>query len=276
MKKLILSLLSEQNITLVRPVPLSSCRITRRYLLERTGIDDGTVWCFAIPYLTPAEGPKNISGYAWGRDYHAYVRELSELILPRLRERFPENRFAVFADHSPIDERHAAAISGLGILGNNGLVITNDYSSYIFLAELITDAPTDAAPCEIRRCEGCGACRAACPYHFEACLSELTQRKGELSDADARMLRRYNTAWGCDICSEVCPHTRAAMARGTIYTPIRFFYEARTVNLRSEDIAAMSDEEFSRRAYSWRGRGVIMRNLSILEGTHEGGTANNS
>lgn len=276
MEQTIRSILAKEKIYLVSPVPLADCRVTRRYLLERAGIAErdgvfeGTVWCFAIPYYVRHTGEPNISCYAWGRDYHAYVKELSARVLPRLTAAFPGNRFAVFADHSPIDERHAAAISGLGILGDNGLVITDDYSSYIFLAEIITDAPTDAVPHEIKKCESCGSCRRACPYHFSACLSELTQRKGELCNEDKAAIRRYNTAWGCDICTEVCPHTHAALARGSIYTPIPFFYERQEVHLTSETVAAMDDEEFALRAYSWRGRGVIMRNLAILEDKHEG------
>lgn len=275
MKQTITTVLADEKIYLVSATPLAKCRITRRYLLEcagfseHDGVFEGTVWCFAIPYYTPHTDTPNISCYAWGRDYHSYVKELSARVIPRLATTFPENRFAVFADHSPIDERHAAAISGLGILGDNGLVITSEYSSYIFLAEIITDATTDAVAHEIKRCEGCGACRRACPYHFSACLSELTQRKGELCDEDKATLRRYNTAWGCDICAEVCPHTRAAKTQGSIYTPIPFFYERQAIHLTTRTVAAMDDEEFARRAYSWRGRSVIMRNLAILEDTHE-------
>lgn len=267
MKSYILSLLAEEHIHLCGAVPLSACRITRRYLLERVGIADGTVLCFAIPYYVGDAAPSNISRYARGRDYHVYVKQLSERMLPRLEQRYPDNRFALFADHSPIDERHAAVISGIGILGNNGLVITDDYSSYVFIAELVTDADIGDAPRPLRRCEGCGLCRTACPYHFEGCLSELTQRRGELSEQDRAAVRAGGSAWGCDICGEVCPHTRAALKRGSIYSPIPFFAEDRLPFLTSEQLAAMSDEQFALRAYSWRGRGVIMRNLKILEDT---------
>lgn len=269
MKSYILSLLEEEHIHICGAVPLSACRVTRRYLLERVGIADGTVLCFATPYYVEAAAPVNISRYAWGRDYHVYVKQLSERLLPCLRQRYPHNRFALFADHSPIDERHAAAISGIGILGNNGLVITDDYSSYVFIAELVTDADIGDAPHEVRHCEGCGLCRTACPYHFEGCLSELTQRRGELSEADRRAVLAGGSAWGCDICGEVCPHTRAALRRGSIHSPIPFFAEAQLPFLTSERLAAMSDEQFALRAYSWRGRDVIMRNLKILEDTDE-------
>lgn len=266
MENMIRSLLGHEGIKLCGTVSLSDCIITRAYLLERAGIVSGTVYCFAIPYYTRGNGASNISRYAWGRDYHYYVKQLAERLLPLLRESYPDNRFAIFTDHSPIDERHAAAISGIGILGRNGLVITEDYSSYVFIAELITDAPTDAVPHEIRHCGGCGACEQACPYHFRGCLSEVTQRKGELEACERDMLCKYGTAWGCDICAEVCPHTRAALKRGSIYTPVNYFHENQISTLTPCEFAAMSDEEFALRAYSWRGREVIMRNLKILGG----------
>ena len=48
-------------------------------------------------------------------------------------------KFKVFADHSPIDEVHASCISGLGFIGDNGLLINEKYSSFVFLAECITN-----------------------------------------------------------------------------------------------------------------------------------------
>ena len=55
-----------------------------------------------------------------------------------------------------------------------------------------------------------------------------------------------------------------AIKNGTIYTPISFFSENLTPNLDKDTILNMSDEEFSLRAYSWRKRETILRNLEIL------------
>jgi hypothetical protein len=53
------------------------------------------------------------------------------------------------------------------------------------------------------------------------------------------------------------------MAEGTIYSPIPFFYEKPISSPTMEEIENMSDKDFSERAYSWRGREVILRNLQI-------------
>ena len=172
-------LLEAEGISLSSPIRLLDCRITRSYLLDRVGITDGTAIMLAVPYLPRWYEQKNVSAYAAVTDYHVYFRALFDRLLPILRERFPEHHFAGFADHSPIDEIDAAARVGLGVIGDNGLLLTVPYSSYVFLGEIITDAllPTSLqAPGE---CLHCGICRRACPVGLDKnqCLSALTQKK---------------------------------------------------------------------------------------------------
>ncbi len=253
----------------VAALPLSMCQTVRQYKLKKSGfesIEDLRVIIFTIPYYT-AQGEKNVSSYAVAHDYHLFCNDLFSKLLPSLEKKFPENRFAGFADDSPINERHAAALAGLGILGDNGMLITESYSSYVFLAEIITDL--DLRLCgdyEIRRCEGCGNCSAACPRgETGVCLSALTQKKGELSEVERSIIKKYGSAWGCDICQEVCPHTHRAIRNGTIYTNIPFFKEKLLPRVTQSLITSMNDDEFLSRAYSWRKRDIILRNLSILE-----------
>lgn len=271
-------LLLQNGIELSAPIALSDCVISRPYLLDRFGIGrNGTAILFAIPYHTPScELPeRNCSRYAVGQDYHRFVKELSEAILPTLENEYPSLRFAVFADHSPIDERNAAARAGLGVLGKNGLLITEKYSSYVFLAELITNSPpppTVLAASTPPLCENCGACVAACPMRqgkTAECLSALTQKKGDLTPEEQAQITALGSVWGCDICQEVCPHTQKALRNGTISSPISFFHAAPLPHLTYERILGMTDEAFSARAYAWRGRQVILRNLSATEQMNE-------
>ena len=187
-----------------------------------------------------------------------------------MKSSYPTSRFECFADNSPIDERHAAALCGLGMLGDNGLLITEKYSSYVFLGEIITDYPIESEAQEIKHCLKCGKCQLACPMgSIGECLSSLTQKKGELSDTDSSAIRKYSCAWGCDICQEVCPYTIRAKRTGSIYTNVDFFKEELIPVLTSEMLQSMSDEDFSQRAYSWRGRNTILRNLRIIENNME-------
>lgn len=269
MERTVKKLLAAEGITLVAPLSLSACRITKPYLLAREGIEDGSVFVFAVPYYTTecAQSARNISAYAVSRDYHLYFGELFARVLPALREAFPENRFAGFTDHSPIAEGEAAVRAGLGYYGKNHLFLTDAYSSYVFLGEIITDAILNAPAREARACMECGACLAACPVTGDVsrCLSALTQKKGDFTDEERARLLAHGCAWGCDICQEACPVTRRAKASGSIYTAIPFFTEQTTPHLTTETVQNMSEDDFAARAYSWRGKATLLRNLAILE-----------
>ena len=89
--KSILDAVAEQVGMAVFPIPLNVCRVTRPYLLERAGIPaDATVLFFSVPYLIAADArapERNLSLYAVPRDYHLYIRQLSDRALPALRGR---------------------------------------------------------------------------------------------------------------------------------------------------------------------------------------------
>ena len=269
MKDTVKALLAEHGITLCAPLALSSCRILRPYLLQRAGIENGTAFLLAVPYYTTKcdDPARNISAYAVSRDYHLFFADLFEKVLPLLRNAFPANRFAGFADHSPIAEVEAAAMAGLGCIGQNGLLLTERYASYVFLGEIVTDAVLELPPHTVTHCMACGACQRACPARQtgKECLSALTQRKGTFADDEITYLCQNGSAWGCDRCQEVCPMTKKAKADGSIYTDIAFFKEDAVASLTADAVRESADEAFALRAYSWRGRPTVLRNLEILE-----------
>lgn len=260
-------------------IPLSVCRVIRPYLLDRVGIPlNGTAILFVMPYLMThdAKAPeRNLSLYAVPRDYHGYVKELDAAVLPTLHGLYPQNRFALFADHSPIAEVNAAARAGLGVLGLHHLLITPAYGSFVFIGEVITDADYTAVTGEVPpifpdvppTCEECGLCRKACPAenacHPSACLSAITQKKGKLTPEEAAEMMTAGLIWGCDACQLACPHNLRVLHEGRD-TPIPYFRNNRQLRLTESALCAMSDEEFSVRAYAWRGRPTIQRNLRLV------------
>ena len=266
-------------------IPLSLCKQAKSYLLEKAGIPvTGTAVLFTIPYVMTADVQdpnRNVSLYAVPRDYHGYMQNLSATLLPCLFETFPDFRFALFADHSPIMEVDAAVRAGLGVLGLNGLLITPTYGSFVFLGEVVTDAdyPTVTGqsvpdfPALPPLCEGCGACLAACPADCcgsarEGCLSALTQKKGELTEDEISAIKRGGLVWGCDACQLACPHNRRVIREGRD-TPVPYFREGRLIHLDTAALDTMDDGDFAHRAYAWRGRAVIRRNTELLYESNE-------
>lgn len=270
--------------TSAHAIPLSCCKLAKEYLLKRHDIPhSGTVILFSIPYLMTedARNPqRNVSLYAVPRDYHGYVKELENTLIPALERYFPANRFALFSDHSPIFEVNAAARAGLGVVGMNGLLITQEYGSFVFIGELVTDADFETVtgqhpniPSDAPTCEKCGACLRTCPSGCltapsQPCLSALTQTKRDLSESEVQAIRSNGSVWGCDACQLACPHN-AKVIRNRKNTPIRYFQEQRLAVLDTGMIDHMDDEELLSRAYAWRGRAVIRRNAALFEASNE-------
>lgn len=247
-------------------LPYSRCIETSAAIRARAGFEPRSVIVYVIPYYTGET--VNLSRYAASYDYHIIIREIGECVISHLRAIYPDASFRSFGDHSPIDERHAALIGGLGIAGDNGLLINEKYGSYVFIGDVITDIPPAdlgaMTPVIPATCEHCSACRTACPTGIlraegSDCLSAITQRKGTLTREEISLMRAYNTAWGCDECQTVCPHNLTPTT-----TPLDFFYRDRISDLTRDILENMSDGEFAKRAFAWRGRATVERNLHIL------------
>ena len=267
MDERIKSFFAKENIEYYAALDYSAIDEINPRLNERAGLVPKSVILFLIPYY--ACESVNLSTYAASLDYHLIIKRITGDLCALLSEIYPEYNFVGFGDHSPIDERSAALKAGLGILGKNGLIINEKYGSYVFLADVISDIPSEfigtSEPIGISFCSGCGACLEACPTGIligegKTCLSEITQRKGELTAEEIDLMLKCNTVWGCDVCQSVCPYNKNAKI-----TPIDFFKQERIDFLTSEALESMSDEDFKKRAFAWRGRKTIERNLKYYE-----------
>jgi len=224
-----------------------------------------------VPYDNGESYVDGVSAYAHVEDYHLYFRELFERLLPAFEQAFPGRRFFGSADHSPIHEKEAAAKAGLGIIGMHSMLINPRYGSYIFLGSVITDMETEECCKEICYCVRCGKCMKSCPggaisesgIKPALCLSAISQKK-KLTEEEALLLKKHGVAWGCDRCQEVCPYNRERE-----FTKIPFFINRRHGIFSASEVTSMSDMEFSRFAFSWRGRARITENLSNLENLGE-------
>ena len=219
-----------------------------------------TVIVAAVPYYC-GEQEGTVSLYARGRDYHLVLRELFARAVADAGGTHLLRRS--YADVSPFREVAFASAAGLGWVGKNGLLLTERYGSFVFFGEIggYFDGKTALlrAP---KPCRGCGACESACPLKT-GCLSEITQRKGELTAEEKALMRRYGTAWGCDICQKACPANRKVEQ-----TKLPAFREELVCDFDYETLKDMSNGAVERlyagRAFLWRGGAVVKRNAAII------------
>ncbi len=216
-----------------------------------------TVIMLAFPYKLPDEYYKNlnISKYAVVKDYHLVLGDYLTKITGELRAAFPSEKFEWFSDNSPIPEVDAAVKSGIGVKGDNGLLITKDYGSWVFLGEIVTTLKTDATDYN-GECLHCGMCKQNCDVvcgdKKKNCLSSLTQAKGELTPDTVKIMKQRKTLWGCDLCQDICP-----MNVNIKTEPIKEFLDDVISEVRS-------DVEIENRAFGWRGKKVIERNIRLF------------
>ena len=229
-----------------------------------------TVLAAAFPYFA-GERPGNLSLYARGEDYHAVVVRRLNTVCEALAEQYPGESFFPSADNSPLPEREAAWLAGIGLRGASGLLILPPYGTYVFLGTILTGAALELperspAP----DCPRCGACRAACPAgamgeggpDVSRCLSELTQKKGALTGEEEARLKAHPLIWGCDFCQRACPFNAAPAL-----SPLPEFSTDLVDSLENADLEGLTNrtfrEKYGGRAFAWRGPGPLRRNLEL-------------
>ncbi len=223
-----------------------------------------SVIVLAFPYYTGKHEKRNISRYAMIQDYHQVAGAYLNRICQQLSESFPENSFEAFVDNSPLREVSCGQAAGLGVIGDNGLLINHVYGSYIFLGEIVTNLLLNPSVPVGTGCFNCGLCREACPrgalqkngsVELPLCRSHISQKKSELSEIEQQELIKGGLIWGCDICSDVCPMNKNAKT-----TPIPEFLNSTVAWLDEEAILNLLDS----RAYNYRGKKTILRNYKLL------------
>ena len=228
-----------------------------------------------FPYFPGRDAEKgNLSLYCQGLDYHVVVPRYLEPIGEALKELIPDLSFHVYADTGPFNDRSLALRAGLGIRGVNQMLIHPKYGSYFFIACMTLSVPltVKTVPVKESTCLECGRCVKACPggclgkesFDYTKCRSYITQKKGTLEPWEEEILQKDDLVFGCDLCQTVCP-----MNQNVEKTPIKEFTKDRIISLRKEDLAGLSNKTFKEkypdRAFTWRGPGVIVRNLELLE-----------
>jgi epoxyqueuosine reductase len=214
-----------------------------------------SVIVLAINYYQPQEklSPNcgRIARYAYGRDYHKIIKkklkQLEEYIQQIDLKHVFRNVSAVqtrsYVDTGPLLERALAEQAGLGVIGKNSCLITRDFGSWVFLAEIIVSIKLHDHPTEGRTnqknptvgrhpfpfCGNCTKCIESCPtkaiiapgiIDARKCISYLTiENKKSIPEKFTKIIKQTKHIFGCDICQEVCPHN-IARQKQTIHSEL--------------------------------------------------------
>lgn len=242
-----------------------------------------SVLCAGKVYRTQdpgaGRGTGRVSSYAWGSDYHGWMRRHLEMLVSRLKDEWGEFESKICVDTAPLLERAAAQSAGLGWIGRNTCLINERIGSWFFLGEILTSAGMEASTPPPDRCGTCRRCIDACPtqalvptqqpegpdYALDSrrCISYLTiELRGEIP-SDLRTAIGDHL-FGCDICQDVCPwNSKSPQALEPEYQPRHAFPDL-------EASAALTAEGFRERYRGspvWRAKHEgFLRNVAVAMG----------
>jgi len=234
----------------------------------------------ALAYPSKIENePKRVRGErrgefaraSWGRDYHFVLQEHIDQLVKYMRNILgKEAEFKSMVDTGELIDVAVAARAGIGFIGRNGLLITKEFGSYVYLGEIITNIPFDPDPLVDYDCGDCRRCIDGCPtqallgngeMNAQKCLSYQTQTKNYMPEKYRKSMRRV--IYGCDICQIVCPYDQGIDFH--LHEEMEPQYEK--VHPKLEPMLTISNKEFKEQfgemAGSWRGKKPLQRNAII-------------
>jgi epoxyqueuosine reductase len=223
-------------------------------------------------------GGGKVARYAAGRDYHNVLlrklRKLRKLLTAEgLIARETWSRVGV--DAVPLLERSHAAEAGLGFTSKAANLLHPTFGPWFFLGELVLDLELDPTPTP--PAGSCGTCRAC----LDACPTQAILAPGVV---DARRCISYHTiendgpaprelrasfgewAFGCDVCSEVCPWGSKAPDLAERWGTHRAFDERGLVRWLELESDEQVSREFEGSALQRPRRAGLARNAAIALG----------
>lgn len=208
---------------------------------------------------------------SWGRDYHYILREHLEALIAYMEKTLgPDAAFKPMVDTGELIDVAVAARAGIGFIGRNGLLITKEFGSYVYLGEVITNIPFEPDAPVTYDCGECWRCIDGCPtqallgngeMNAKKCLSYQTQTKNYMPEEYRRRMGRV--IYGCDICQIVCPYNQGK----DFHHHEEMEPEYDKVRPILTDMLSVSNREFretfGEMAGSWRGKKPLQRNAII-------------
>ena len=259
------SILYESN-----PCPFTAANVEERLLGTTLFTPKSAIVCL-FPYYVEHKDPSNLSRYTWATDYHLVINEYLKKLIEKLQKMNTDAQFSIHCDTSPLADRYMAYLAGLGFYGKNNCFISPKWGSYVVIGTILTTLELEPDTPLTQSCMGCNRCITAClgqclghdEFKFDTCKSYLTQKKGELTSEEEHIIAKTPLVFGCDVCQEVCPHNKDIPT-----TPIPEFQSVEPY-IDIDELDSLTNKEFKakygHRAFSWRGKKILMRNQEIIE-----------
>lgn len=214
-----------------------------------------------------------ISVYARNRDYHDVVKKRVKRLARWMAETW-DCDVKVFVDTAPVMEKPLASRAGIGWQGKHTNLVSRQFGSWLFLAEIFTTLEIESDAPETDLCGSCNRCVEACPtnaletpYEMKAtrCISYLTiEHRGDIAEEFREAMG--NRVYGCDDCLAVCPWNKFASPT----SEEAFKDQAELTAPRLADLAALDDaafrEAFRGTPVKRTGRDRVLRNVLIAMG----------
>ncbi|MGX7106685.1 tRNA epoxyqueuosine(34) reductase QueG [Hutsoniella sourekii] len=207
---------------------------------------------------------------SWGIDYHHILRDKLDQLVDYIQELVPNSRFKAMVDTGELMDGVTAQRAGLGFIGRNGLLITKEYGSWVYLGEIITNIKFEPDPPVDYDCGDCYRCINACPtqallgdgrMNASICLSYQTQTKDYMPESYRKKIS--NVIYGCDICQLVCPYNQGK----DFHNHPQMEPDPEQVQPPLRPLLTMTNREFKEKygelAGAWRGKKPIQRNAII-------------
>lgn len=257
--------------------------IEERIYPERTFENPKTIISIALAYPTKAREaiPRDekrgmFARASWGIDYHDILRDRLQKLIAFIQseaeslQQEAQWRFAPQVDTGELIDVSVAQRAGLGFIGRNGLLITEEFGSFVYLGEIVTNIEFAVDQPVPFGCGDCMRCVKACPtkallgdgrMNAQRCLSYQTQTKGMMPEEYRKKMR--NVIYGCDICQLVCPYNQGK----DFHFHQEMEPEIDTVYPKLKPMLNLSNKEFNNQfghlAGSWRGKKPLQRNAII-------------
>lgn len=217
---------------------------------------------------------------SWGIDYHDVLRDRMEKLIDFIRTKSETATFKPMVDTGELIDVATAQRAGLGFIGKNGLLITEEFGSFVYLGEIITNIEFEPDVPVENGCGECTRCIDACPtdallgdgrLNAPRCLSFQTQTKGYMPEEYRRKIT--HVIYGCDICQLVCPYNQG------IDSHIHPEMEPKPEEVQPplKPLLTMTNKEFKAQyghmAGAWRGKKPLQRNAIIALANYRDQTA---